>query len=382
MTPAAFLMIPLSLVLAQPDPYFQQATARSVVQESIEDKVARLEQVFGELLAIAESDSEDADEAWEGIERVIKLAEQEYRERRRAANKVEVDPAERELWERRKRWVDDINQFDDAARRLAALEEIRAALVSPDANVQKLACDSLRQVSQVEFDKASFRQPVLTIAQNAEGQLRASALYALYSTQREPSDLELALQLANDEDTEARISAGRLIFHYSDGDLTGRSGEAVLKLLHEDHGRLREVLAGLWGAKVSSAIEARLLELSRAKTGELGYDALYYGLSTLEDKSAAVVGRLLEAIEKGDTWRALWGLGHGVPEAQYVQTVVGMRKLFEARVDPSTRADALNLVGKYGDENDIAWLESIRDTPGAQQSVRDAAGRAIQAILE
>jgi hypothetical protein len=75
----------------------------------------------------------------------------------------------------------------------------------------------------------------------------------------------------------------------------------------------REVLRGLWGARVTDRLADRIVEL--ADDPESHGDAIYFGLSTFKPKNAAVVDKLIETLNDPDwnNWdRALWGLGYGV----------------------------------------------------------------------
>ena len=103
-------------------------------------------------------------------------------------------------------WVEAVSQLADSARREAALDEIRAAFRAisgaPARGVQRPGT-----ARRGQFEKQSFREPVLAIARNSTGQLRVRALYALYNTDRRPEDLSLALALA-DDDSPAVLESG------------------------------------------------------------------------------------------------------------------------------------------------------------------------------
>jgi HEAT repeat protein len=186
------------------------------------------------------------------------------------------------------------------------------------------------------YDRSGLRALLLPHARAGDPELRLAALYALYRAGAQPEDLDLVLETARDPATQA--GASHLIFTFTEGDLTGKAGEAVLALLSlERRETLRSVLQGLWGAKVSPEIEKRILAL--AKTESRG-DAIYFGLSTLRDKSPAVVDELIRAVDDPDwnvSWRAVWGLSHGVGAESRSRVADFLLEAFEARSDKSIR---------------------------------------------
>ncbi len=346
-----------------------------VAQSAVQARSAELDALVAQLLETAHGGGAEADAAWNALlaaKRRIADAEA----RRLRATRVEAGP-----WlAKAQEWAEGVSQLADPARRAAALDAIDAALRSADPDARIAACRALARLGDVKFDKGALRAPVLAIAREASGEERVTALYALYATEHRPEDLELALALVDDPSERAQQAASHLLFLHSGGELTGRVGDAVLRLFeNEEVHTLREVLRGLWGARVSPAIEARLLALSEPKSPSR-HDAIYFGLSTLQDKSRAVVDRLVAVLadpDPNDWSRALWGLGHGVPAEHGHVVVAAMHALFEARTDAGTQADALLLVGQYGGADDAAWLHAIAADERRPEHVRTAARRAL-----
>ena len=371
----AHLILPLALGLSAPVPAQDEPRRAVVAEATVEQKLAALDGLVSELLHVADGEGTEAAAARAGLQGAVRRIEGERKRRvaeERRALLAGEDDAER--------WVADASQLVDGVRRATALDEIRAALDSGDPPREAAACGALARLGEVKFDKAPFRAPVHAIARRASGELRVRALEALHETVHYPEDLELALALA--DEPEPHPSASRVLHLFSGGDLTGRAGDAVERLFaDEDRARLREVMRGLWGARVSPEIEARLLELSRDPRHS--HDAIYFGLSTLKDKSRAVVERLIEVLgdpNPNDHGRALWGLGNGVRAEHGHLVAAAVRELFEARTQPGVQADAVRLVGRYGGADDAAWLEAIRGDSAIPDAVRADAERAAAGI--
>jgi len=255
--------------------------------------------------------------------------------------------------ELRDQWIKDLRSLGEGAaeRRAKAVEALRGALAGPDPVMQLAALRVLSQTGDIQFDRAPFRPLILPLVENARGEMLVAALYALYQTARQPGDLAM-VQAAHTRDPKALgDSISHLLFLYGDGVIEGESERIVLEALASPHSNARrEALRGLWGAKVSPALAARLIEL--VDDAESHGDAIYFGLSTLKDKNEAVVDKLIATLSDPD-WtnngqRALWGLGHGVPEALQPKVAAALVELHNTRVDPRVRGECAKLVHHYG----------------------------------
>lgn len=377
MKPSSLLALPVALGLstspAQDSPGRQPAAA-----ESVAEKVTRLDALVGELLTISREKNEQARVAWAGLEAAGRRIELEFRERRNVEQRVA-----RATFDAQKAWVEAASQLQDPALRARTLREIEVALLSGSPEQQLAACGALAQLREVKFDKQPFRAPVLAIAQSSSGPLRVKALYALYNTEHKPEDLALALALAEEDSSAARESGMHLLYLFSGGDLTGPAAAPALRLLQADVSR--QGLSGLWGARVSPEIAAYLLEMSRSSDRDKGHDAIYYGLSTFEDKPRAVVERLIEAACSTDSenaWRSRWGLGHGVRAEDGPLVATSMQRLFEERSEPALQTELLQLIGQYGTFEQLTWLQRIEGDAAQPDSVREAAREALAGIRQ
>jgi hypothetical protein len=250
-------------------------------------------------------------------------------------------------------WTDDARSLGEGSkeRRERALAAVREALTGNDPTRVLAALDTLRRIGDVEYDKASFRPLVLPYAREAKKEYATAALYALLSTVHEPGDLALVQEAWLKEPEALRNWALHLLASFGDKRLEGRSEEIALELLAARERNSNQQFSGLWGTTVGPRLEARLLELARGNDDDLRHAAIYFGLSTLSNKSAAVVDALVATLSSGDTenaGRALWGLGQGVPPELQTRVAAALVDLHNGRSDAQTRETCARLVQEYG----------------------------------
>lgn len=259
-----------------------------------------------------------------------------------------------------KRWIDEMRALGDgaAARREAAIVALRAALTDSDPDAQLAALLTLQSVGDIAYDKASFRPLVLPFVEAASGATLNSALYALYNTQYEPGDLARVQAAWRRDPTALHDSVLHLLTMFGDRKLEGPSEDIALEWLSTYDGGNRGI-NGMWGARVGPRLEARVIELARSADHEVRHAAIYFGLSTFDEKSMAVVEELIAALTDPDhnnSGRALWGLGHGVSEGAKPHVVAALIDLHNNRSDRQTRESCLRTVRAYGGEEAAAKL--------------------------
>jgi len=263
--------------------------------------------------------------------------------------------------DQQQQWLKEVRALGAGAaeRRAAAVAALRQALAGNDAAQQLAALQVLSQTGDVKFDRTGLRDLILPLVESTERGMAAAALYALYNTDRRPEDLAL-VQAAYARQPEGMAgSASHLLFSFADGKIEGRSEEIILELLGSpDRNTRREALRGLWGAEVTPKLASRIIELT--DNAETRHDAIYFGLSTLKNKNEAVIDALLAALSDPDwnNWgRALWGLGHGVPEKHQRKVAAALVEMHNSRADARVRQDCARLVRQYGGEDMAARLE-------------------------
>ncbi len=285
-------------------------------------------------------------------------------------------------WTLQKKWSADALQVRDPDLRERTLETLRAELGGDDATRIQAALGTLAQLGVLKYDKQSFRPLVLPHFNSKISSVRTAAGYALYNTSREDDDLKLILAMAKDESTNPNRSMAHLIFMFSDGEVTGEAGEAVLGLMQRGQGRVaRDVVGGVWGAHVTPEIEAEVLKMAQDPAQRS--DAIYFGLSTWRQKSRKVCDVLLEAATDPDgniNQRAMWGLGHGVRPDDYNHVAYGVLKLMESRDSPRIQLQCLRMLRTYAGPDQLSQLEKFAANKMLADNVRAAAEGVIELI--
>jgi len=283
-----------------------------------------------------------------------------------------------------KPWIDGIKQSSDRARRDAAIAAIRTALSSDDAPTNHAGLVAFHSTATVDFDKQPFRELILPLAHKTSGSAQVAALYGLNLTGRQPGDLDLVLAAARNPSPVLLESASHLISVFTGGNIAGEAAAVLQKLLAtDDPNVLRELMPGLFGARVTPEVAARLVEISHTSNPELRHDTIYFVLSTLKNKSKPVIEELFKAaVEVGNSGPALWGLGSGVSAEHQAMVADFLLALFEARNSTEIRQHCLRLVGQYGNASHLDALEKIAANDLAGDILRRHAQDAIDRIRE
>jgi beta-lactamase regulating signal transducer with metallopeptidase domain/TolA-binding protein len=278
-----------------------------------------------------------------------------------------------------KTWIEDAFQLDDAAKRVAAIERIRAAMQSTNVEEARAGVKAFVQLGPIEFDKASFRPVVRALLGSADAPTRGAAASAFTMTGADADDLDRILALADDAAPEVREPLTGIIVRLTKGDLTGKpASDAILKLMNNLPRDSRSVAHAMWGVKFSPEIEGRVLEFCReipaAGNSVVGYNFFYGALSTQANKSEASCRRLIELLAHQDTTniagRSAWGLQQGVAREQFPLVADAMVKVIEARSDGYLRENALRCLRTYGDGRNAPALRAVLAKPGVTGDFR------------
>jgi hypothetical protein len=271
--------------------------------------------------------------------------------------------------------VKDALQLESRETRAAAIAGIRKGLGDADASAREAHLAAFMKILDVEFDKKAFRPLILPFLQAKDGNVAAQGCYALNACGKEPGDLKLILDLAKNPPAGLRDRLSHLLFTFTDGDLTGEAGDAVVKLLN-DGGDYRGPLRGLWGAKFSPELEARVIALSKNADGTTNHDANYFALSTQANKSERSIKRLIEILADPDiiniSGRAAWGLQQGVAKEQQPLVAGAALNVVEARADGYLRKNALRLIAAYADASNMEAIDALLAKPNISPEVKSA----------
>ncbi len=306
------------------------------------------------------------------------------RDRRGRTEKENRQDRTQNAYQLAKPLIDDIMQIRDAEKRKKAVEKMRSGLTSGDALRTHAALIAFQSTADANYDKAPFREPLLQCIKTMTGAPRVAAFYGLGATGLKPGDTELLLDAASDPSPALRESLSHLLMLYTKGTITGKASDVVRSLLEtDDRDTLREVMRGLWGAKVGPKLEARLLEIARTMP-RVRHDAIYFALSTLQDKSKAVVEELIECIDKNNrnAGRAMWGLSHGVPEQHQKMVADFMLQVFYARSSSHIRRECLDTIGRYAGPSHAEELKKIAENTLVNDALRKKAAEILERIAK
>lgn len=152
--------------------------------------------------------------------------------------------------ERAKSWQESVLQIQDAERKQRALEEMIAALMSDDPSDVLAALAAYGGTTQVEFDRASFRQAMLPLLKHEDALFRRDALRHLPTLPQEVGDIELITAMADDPDVGVREAVVSGLFWLNKGDLRHKEGETVLHILNREEHPTRSLINVMWGGAV------------------------------------------------------------------------------------------------------------------------------------
>ncbi|QDV08169.1 Regulatory protein BlaR1 [Planctomycetes bacterium Poly30] len=283
-------------------------------------------------------------------------------------------------------WVDGALQIRDPELRKASVASILAALQSGEASQVEAGLAAFLKITEVEFDKAPFEAVMRELAKSQEGNAQVQAFYGLRNARKDsrPEDLDLLMAeideaLASEEGGVLLGSASHLLLMFSDRQIKGPAADAVMAMFGSDKADTREILRGLWGARVSPEVAEHIIGLAQ-KGSRHRHDAIYFGLSTFYEKSPAVLQALFEACEDPDhnnSGRALWGLTYGVPEASHADVADFLILLFEARSSASIRRDCLQGLRTYASARHVPKLEEL----AGNELLSDELRSSIESVL-
>ena len=278
----------------------------------------------------------------------------------------------RQAHDQMKGWLENALQTKDAALRARTLDAVRQALTQGDPASMQAALLTLARLRELDYDKVAFRALVLPCVGSADGDVRAAALYALWNTAPEPSDLLLLLPLVNDPSAAVRANLTHVLTMYRKGVVDGEAADVVLRLLDDPDAEVRErARSSLWGANVDARIEDRYLAWLDDPRSR--HDAIYFGLSTFAPKSPRVVQALLAAATDPNpeiSGRARWGLTTGVGAESHAAVADAFVGLLESRADPALLKECLRLLRMYGSARHVPALETVLGRPALTTAFR------------
>jgi hypothetical protein len=333
------------------------------------------------------------------------MAEKQVREREAKQAEMQRERERKQsIQDKATAWTERATQTDSKLAQEAVLKEIMTTLKSDEGDSIQSALLAVSRLSQLDYERASFRDQARLYLQSKDPEIRVCAIYALMTCQPDDSDRQRVLALlplSTDLELSPLAFAMRQV---SKSDFTAEFAKPMLELLeramvvaqeHSDNRTRFEAkgaLGAVWGSKVSPKIEARLIEWTHigdskagVMGGGIGYDVFYHALSVQSNKSLAAVKRILELAYHPDTTniagRCLWGLNDTVPDKND-QTYVASEviKLLGMRRDDNLWRKGLPLVEKYAQPEHIPALESLSTREALPQARKESLNKIIATL--
>jgi hypothetical protein len=279
-------------------------------------------------------------------------------------------------------WASAVTQVQDLRRRDEGVAAIRVALTSADGADRLAALWALPMTHSVAYDKESLRPLVVPLLDAERPEERVAALDALWTVKTDPSDLDRVLALGDDPAPEVRERLVRMLSVIGRGEFRPDAEALAQRLLGDPNPRVaRQALHGLGAARLTPALEARVLEIAR-RDEESAKDVTYFVLGNTPNKSEAVVDLLMERAQMSDASaasRALWSLDRGVvPEMRAKVAAFGLR-MVETRTG-SMREQAMRVVAGNADASLVPDLERYAALPGHDEHTRSEVLRLVERI--
>jgi len=311
----------------------------------------------------------------EDTQRVRRLVEEARRQR---------DPRQRQLWEQ-------IAQRRDPELRQEALGKLREMLAGEMGVNRDEAMRTLQKVKDVPFDRVPLLPLVRRLIEDPRQTpfARAVAAVQLANLGGDREDIPVIAAMADEPDAFIRKGVAAALYGLDPRGEHPLTAPAIEKLLNDEsaapQGVVHHTIKALWGNPVSPAAERRLIELSRqlGQSGGIGYDAVYYALSTRPVVSEPVAERLSELALSTTTpdlaGRAVWGLSHHpATDAARELAVATLVRILDDSLDAGRRRDCILGLGLHGGQTAVSKLEEVvaRDeNAGLREQAKTALAR-------
>jgi len=280
-------------------------------------------------------------------------------------------------------WAADALQIADAALRAQALDRIEAALRSTDPAMVLAGTSALMKIWEVPYDRERFRPLLMALLDSRDAEVRARAVWSLWSFPITPDQVERVMALAADPVPSVRSRLGRGLTSIG-GELTVPAVERAAMALLQDADRdvVRNAIRGMADHELTPALEARLLELApdpglRETTIQV--------LAGVKNKGERTVDALVVALfEPATRESALRGLLKDIPPAAHERVADALLRCFPEG-SYREQIDAVRALALYGSAKHLPALDALGDNELASDGLRSSAryaGRQIRRRLE
>lgn len=273
-----------------------------------------------------------------------------------------------------KELADAILQREDKPLRQKSLERLREMLLPNSSDEEKRSgLATLRSSLSAKFDRDPLRLLVLPLLKSEDEEIRMLALRCLPGLGATSENLALMIPMADDASAKVRMNVAGALIQVGKGE--EKVVPALMKLLQdEDPNVLEQSIRSMWGQYSSPEFDRLLIELSRDP--RYHHNAIYFGLSTQREKSAAVCRRLVEELDDPDwnnSGRAAWGLTYGVTEEAKSVVEEGLLRALPEEINTYTRTQEFRALRQVATETSRSYLRSVADSEMETEEFRKLA---------
>ena len=287
----------------------------------------------------------------------------------------------------------DILQREDKELRGRRLDELSGMLVDPRTGPGERAeaLGLLARLGNIPFDRTPFLPAVRPLLGSPLPAVRRAALAAMPAAGADETDLPALAALAGDESAAVRAGVVSALYAAAGDGGMDIIDPVVERLLADSSDEVRlATLHALWGHPVSPAAERQIIDLSHESRsggpGALGYDAIYYALSTRPVVCPPVARRLIELMRDPELdpnvrWRAAWGLGHAAAPDAVDLVVQALIAELDETLHPTIRDYAVRGLTTHRTPAALAKLRELAERDEDQQ-LRETAAEAVESSGE
>jgi len=284
---------------------------------------------------------------------------------------------QRTLEEKLKPLKDKILQRKDKALRAEGLDELAGLLLADDREKSLVGLEVLRSIGSIKCDKERFEPYALKALNNADAEVRRSALRCLEALFTPEQRADLLIPMAKDPSPEIRRMVAESLSSIGVEDRSEEIVSALRPLLKDDDWRVRgQAMDALWSrGGATEELEEVALELAKRPPRwedehEVGYGI--YGLSVKATQSAKLAQRLVEMHdERHDVpgfvfWLWLWNYASSVSSDVKPIATQFCTRLLKESTDPDERSAALQILPSLAGESVLPWLEELARSEDAE----------------
>jgi len=263
---------------------------------------------------------------------------------------------------------------------LAALRQQLAADAGPQLQAAGLA--TLSQALAAKFDREPFRQLVLPLVKSDDATVRYLAVLCLPGVSTNRDDLAALLPLVDDPNPNVRSQLARALIGLGQGEAIDQVAPALVQLLRDENDDVvHDSIRSMWGEYRTPELNEVLIELSDHPRHH--HVAIYHGLSTQQQKSAAVCRRLIEELADPDwnnSGRAAWGLTYGVVPEAAALVEEGLLVALPEETNPYTRGQEFSALHLVATEASRTYLEQVVRSTEETDEVRAQAQQILDRL--